>query len=92
MVHSKTVIFEMKAHFLDYVATCGNVQNRIVALRSSTVQDVSIYSEYEGASRTFISEQQTNIYMNERVAREFRTFWADLKSIGALTDVLEWYQ
>ena len=56
-VHSKTVVFEMKAHFLDYVAACENVHNPIVAPISSTVQDASIYSENEGASRTFMSER-----------------------------------
>ena len=54
-VHSKTVIFEMKAQFLDYVAACENVHNPIVAPISSTVQEVSIYSEDEGASPAVIS-------------------------------------
>ena len=68
-VHSKTVIFEMKYHFLDYVATCDNVHNHIVKLISSTLQEVSIYSEDEGASTAVMSEQQTSMYMNERVAQ-----------------------
>ena len=40
VVHSKTVIFEIKAHFLDYFSDCENVHNPIVAPISSTVQEV----------------------------------------------------
>ena len=40
VVHSKTVIFEIKDHFLDYVSDCENVHNPIVARISSTVQEV----------------------------------------------------
>ena len=67
-VHSKTVIFEMKDQFLDYFSTCENVHNPIVVTISSTVQEVFIYSEDEGASTAVILDQQTNMYMNERVA------------------------
>ena len=91
-MHSNTVIFEMKAHFLDYVATCENVHNPIVVPISSTVQEVSIYSEDKGAIPTVIPEQQTNMYMNERVAQEFRMFWAAVKASGTVTNVLGWYQ
>ena len=82
----------MKAHFLDYVATCNNVHNHIVAPIRSTVQEASIYSDDEGASQTFMSEQQTSMYMNERVAQEFWVFWTDVKASGTVTDVLGWYQ
>ena len=41
-VHSKTMIFEIKAHILDYVAACDNVHNHIVAPISKTVQYESI--------------------------------------------------
>ena len=44
-VHINTLIFEIKAHFLDYFAACKNVQKPIFALISSTVQEVSIYSD-----------------------------------------------
>ena len=54
-VHSKTVIFEMKAHFLEYISACENIHNPIVAPISSTVQEVSIYPEDEGASPAVIS-------------------------------------
>ena len=82
----------MKAHVLDYVATCNNVHNHIFAPRRSTVQEASIYSDDEGASQTFMSEQQTSMYMNERVAQEFWVFWTDVKASGTVTDVLGWYQ
>ena len=91
-MHSKTVILEMKAHFLDYVAACDNVHNPIVELIISTVQEVSIYSEYEGSSTAVISEQQNNMYINERVAQGFRKLWAAVKVSGTLNDVLGWYQ
>ena len=82
----------MKAHFLYYVAACENVQNPIVAPISSTVQEVSIYPE-DGVSITAVmSEQQTNIYMNDRISQEFRTFWAAVKASGTVTNVLGWYQ
>ena len=68
-VHIKTVILEMKAHFLDYVSACENMHSPIFAPINSTLQEVSIYLEYEGASPSVISEQQTNMYMNERVAQ-----------------------
>ena len=92
VVHSKTVIFEIKAHFLDYVTACENVHNPIVVPIGWTVKEASIYSDYEGASRTFMPERQNNMYMNERVAQEFRTFWAALKASGTVAVVLGWYQ
>ena len=55
-VHSKTVIFEIKAHFLYYVAACENAHNPIVAPIISTVQEVSIYSEDELESPAVMSE------------------------------------
>ena len=70
-MHSNTMIFEMKDHFLDYVVACENVSNPIVAPIGSTVQEASIYSEKDGASRTFTSKRQTNMYMNERMAQDF---------------------
>ena len=91
-MHSKTVIFEMKAHFLDYVSPCENVHNPIVAPTSSTIQEVYIYSGDEVASTAVMLEQQNNMYMNERVAQEFRKFWADVKASGTVNDVLGWYQ
>ena len=53
-VHSKTVIFEIKDHFLYYVADCENMYNPIIAPISSTLQEASIYSDDGGASRTFM--------------------------------------
>ena len=91
-MHSKTVIFEMKDQFLDYVAACEDVHNPIVVPIISTVQEVYIYSEYESAIPAVISEQQTNTHINDRVAQEFFTFWAAVKASGKVTDVLEWYQ
>ena len=82
----------MKAHFLDYLSACENVNNPIVEPISSTVQEVSIYSENEGASPAVMSEHQTNMYINERVALEFRTFRAAVKASGEVTNVLGWYQ
>ena len=73
-VHSKTVIFEMKYHFLDYVATCENMHNPIVAPIILAIQEASIYSDDEGACPVFMSERQTNMYMNERLAQEFGPF------------------
>ena len=67
-MHIKTVIFEMKDNFLDYVFACDNVHNYIVVPISSTVQEASIYSEDEGASPAIMSERQTNMYINERLA------------------------
>ena len=49
-MHSNTVIFEMKDHFLYHVSACNNFYNPIVLLVSSTVQEASIYSDDEGAS------------------------------------------
>ena len=63
-MHIKTVIFVMKPHFLYYVVACENVHNLIVAPTSSTVQEVSIYSEDECESPAVMLEQQNNIYMN----------------------------
>ena len=37
-VHSKTFIFEMKANLLEYVTTCENVHNPIIAPIISTVK------------------------------------------------------
>ena len=91
-VHIQTVIFEMKAHFLYYFTACENVHNPIVSPISSTVQEASIYSEDEVASPTVMSEHQTNIYMNERVSQEFRTFQEAVNSSWTLTDFLGWYQ
>ena len=91
-VHINTVVFEMKAQFLDYVSACENVHNPIVAPISSTVQEAYIYSEDEGESPAVMSEQQTNMYMNDRLAQEFQTFWSDVKTSGKVTDVLGWYQ
>ena len=90
-MHRKTVIFEMKAQNLYYVSACENVHKTIVAPISSTVQESSIYSEDKGASTTVMSERQTNMYMNERAAQEFRTLLKDVKSSGTVTDVLWWY-
>ena len=87
-VHCKTVIFETKAHFLDYVAACENVRNPIFAPISSTVQEASIYSYDEGEIFNFMSQRQTNINMNERVAQQFRTFRAAVKASGTVTNVL----
>ena len=56
-VHSKTVIFEMKYHFLDYVATCDNVHNPIVAPVILKIQEASIYSDDEGACPVVMSER-----------------------------------
>ena len=82
----------MKAHVLDYVAACENVHNTIAAPISSTVQEVPIYSKDYVSSTAAMSEQQTNMYMNERVAQEFRMFWAAVKASGTVTNVLGWYQ
>ena len=82
----------MKAHLLDYVSACENVNNPIVAPIISTVKEVSIYSEYEGASPAVMLEQQTSIYMNEIIAQEFWTFREAAKASGTVTDVLGWYQ
>ena len=68
------------------------MHNPIVAPISSTAREVTIYSEGEGASPVVMSEHQTSIYMNDRVAREFRTFRAAVKVSGAVTDVLGLYQ
>ena len=53
---------------------------------------MSIYSEYEGASPAVMPEQQTNMYINERVAQEFLKFWEAVKASVEVTDVLGWYQ
>ena len=82
----------MKGHFLDYLSACENVNNPIVAPISSTLQEVSIYSEDEGTSPAVMSYHHTNMYMNERVALEFQTCWAAVKASGAVTNVLGWYQ
>ena len=37
-------------------------------------------------------DQQTNMYTNESVAQEFRTFWESVKAIGTVNKVLGWYQ
>ena len=89
-MYRKDVIFETKAHLLDYVATYENVHNPTVALISSTVKEVSIYSEDEGESPAVMSDQQINIYMNDRVAQEFWTLWSDLKASGTVTNALGW--
>ena len=39
-----------------------------------------------------MSEHQTNMYMNERVAQDFRTLRAVVKESGTVTNVLGWYQ
>ena len=39
-----------------------------------------------------MSERQTNIYMNDRVAQEFRTFGSAVKAGRTVTDILGWYQ
>ena len=39
-----------------------------------------------------MSEQQTNMCMNDRVGQEFRTFRTSVNSIGKVTNILEWYQ
>ena len=51
-----------------------------------------MYSDSEGASFTFMSEQQTNMCMNDRVGQEFRTFRTSVNSIGKVTNILGWYQ
>ena len=91
-VHIKTVIFEMKDKFLDYVFACENLQNYIVVPISSTVQEASIYSEDEGASPAIMPERQTNLYIDERLAQEFRTFLEAAKESGTVKDFLGWYQ
>ena len=82
----------MKANFLDYVAAFEDVHNPTVAPRISTVQEAYIYSYNEGTSHTFMLERQTDMYMNERLAQEFLTFQASVKSSGTATNVLWWYQ
>ena len=91
-VHSKNVIFEMKSHLLYYFASFKNLHNPIVEQISSTVQEASIHSDDEGTSCTFMYQKQTNMYMNERLAQEFRAFWEAMKASGTVTDVLGWYQ
>ena len=54
-VHSKTMIFEMRSHFLDYIATCENGHNPTVAPIILTIQEAYIYSYDEGASPVVFS-------------------------------------
>ena len=91
-MHSKTVIFETKDKSLDYVTACKNMHIHIVAPRSSPVKEAFIYPEDEGANHTFILERKTSMYINDRVAKEFRTLQADVKSSGTVNNVLGWYQ
>ena len=53
---------------------------------------MSIYPEDEGAIPAVMSDQKTNMYMNERVNQEFWTFWEAVKSCGTVTNFLSWYQ
>ena len=55
-MHSKTVIFEMKANFLDYGAACENMHSAIVSPIISISQEVYIYSVDEGESIVVMSD------------------------------------
>ena len=39
-----------------------------------------------------MSEQKTNMYMNQRVSQDFWAFRSAVKASGTVTDVLGWYQ